>query len=178
MAFALEFEDYFQMLQVAQAATGPDIKRAFYRESRVYHPDRFYHLADGPAKEHINTIYKRVTEAYYVLRDDQKRKKYLSDISGPDRAAKLRFTEASETEQKIEAKKATEEEFGSNPRSRQFFKSALADLASQNFQSAERNLKMGLTYDPANQKFKDRLVEVQKKLDDQRRLSGDSFKIK
>jgi hypothetical protein len=37
---------------------------------------------------------------------------------------------------------------------------------------------MGLTYDPANQKFKDRLVEVQKKLDDQRRLSGDSFKIK
>lgn len=178
MAFALEFEDYFQMLQLGQGATSADIKRAFYRESRIYHPDRFYHLPAGGAKEHINTIYKRITEAYYVLRDDAKRKKYLADITGPERASKLRYSDASEAEQKAEAKKAVEEEFGANPKSRQFFKSALTDLAAENWSSAERNLKMGLTYDPANQKFKDRLVEVQKKLDDQRRVSGDSFKIK
>jgi DnaJ-class molecular chaperone len=178
LASALDDEDYFQMLQLPQRAVSGDIKRAFYRESRVYHPDRFYHLPSDDAKEHINTIYKRITEAYYVLRDDAKRKKYLADLAGPDRASKLRYSEASDAEQKAETKKAAEEEFGANPKSRQFFKSALADLAAQNWSSAERNLKMGLTYDPANQKFKDRLVEVQKKLDDQRRGSGNSFKIK
>jgi DnaJ-class molecular chaperone len=178
MADALDSQDYFQALQVPQTSNAGDIKRAFYRESRVYHPDRFYHLTDEAAKGDIGAIYRRITEAYYVLRDDAKRKKYLADLAGPDRASKLRFSEASEAEQKAEAKKAAEDEYGTNPKSRQFFKTALSDIASQNWGSAERNLKMGLTYEPGNAKFKERLAEVQRKLEDARKTTGDSFKIK
>ncbi len=178
LALAIDSEDYFQVLQVPQSAAAADVKRAFYRESRVYHPDRVFHLTDATAKDHINTIYKRVTEAYYVLRDDAKRRKYLADITGPERLAKLRFSETSEAEQKAEAKKAVEDEFGTNPKSRQFFKTALSDISNQNWVSAERNLKMGLTYEPTNQKFKERLVEVQRKIEEVRKNSGDAFRIK
>jgi DnaJ-class molecular chaperone len=174
----LDALDYFQVLQVPQTALSADIKRAFYRESRVYHPDRFFHLEAEVPKEHIGRIYRRITEAYYVLRDDAKRRKYLADLASPERTSKLRYTEASEAELKSEAKKAQEDEFGTNPKARPFFKSALNDMVNQNWAAAERNLKLGLTYEPGNQKFKERLGEVQKKLDEHRRTSGDSFKIR
>jgi len=177
MATQLDTLDYFQTLGLAQNAGSGEIKKAFYRESRTYHPDRFFHMPESQVKEDIGTIYKRITEAYYFLRDDQKRRKYLTDITGAERASKLRFTEASESEQKAEARKVVEEEFGSNPKARPFFKSAVADIEKQNWASAERNLKMGLTWEPGNTSFKEMLVEVQKKIEDQRK-SGSSFMIK
>lgn len=170
--------DYFAVLGVVHAATPGDIKKAFYRESRTYHPDRFFHLLDSQVKTDLGSIYKRITESYYVLRDDAKRKKYQADISGADRANKLRYTEATESELKAEARKTVDEEFGNNPKSRPFFKSALADIERKNWASAERNLKMGLTYEAGNARFKEQLLDVQKKLDEQRRVSGEAFKIK
>jgi curved DNA-binding protein CbpA len=178
IAESMSEQDYFQILQLTQTATPGEIKKAFYRESRVYHPDRFFHLPEGEVKTHINTISKRITEAYYVLRDEVKRRKYLTDLAGPQRAEKLRYTEASESELRAEVKKAAEDEFGTNPKSRPFFKSALADIEKQNWSSAERNLKMGLTYEPGNARFKEKMAEVQVKLEASRKNLGDSFKIK
>src|SRR5262249_51725079 len=100
LAARLSTLDYFQILNVANTATPPEIKAAFHRWSREFHPDRFYQVADKELKHRVNEVYKRITEAYYVLRDDVKRKTYLSDISGPERARKLRFTEAAELETK------------------------------------------------------------------------------
>lgn len=170
--------DYFETLQVAQTASTNEIKRAFYRESRIYHPDRAFHLTDLSAKQQLGDLYKRITEAYYVLRDDAKRKKYLVDINGPERAGKLRFTETSETEQKAEVIKQREEEFGTNPKARQFFKTALADINNQNWGAAERNIKMALTFEPSNARFKEKLQEVQVKVEENRKGTHTGFTIK
>ena len=175
---ALGNSDYFQTLQVSQSASPAEIKRAFYRESRIYHPDRVFHLGDGEAKQKLGDLYKRITEAYYVLRDDAKRKKYVAGITGPERASKLRFTEASEVEQKQEVFKAREEEFGTNPKARQFFKTALADIERMNWQSAGRNIKMALTFEPSNAKFKEKLAEVDAKLEEHRKANHTGFMIK
>lgn len=178
IADGLDHQDYFQVLQVPQTATAGEIKRSFYRDSRVYHPDRIFHLPDGKPKSDIGAIYRRITEAYYVLRDDAKRKKYLVDVTGPERATKLRYTEASEAELKAEAKKVVEEEFGTTPKGRQFFKTALQEIERQQWAAAERNLKSAIMYESSNAKFKEKLALVQAKLDDQRKVGGDSFKIK
>lgn len=177
IADALDTQDYFQLLQLPQTASAAEIKRSFYRDSRIYHPDRIFHLEDAEPKANIGAIYRRITEAYYVLRDDAKRKKYLVDINGPERASKLRYTEASEAELKAEAKKVVEEEFGTTPKGRQLFKTALQEIERQQWSNAERNLKSALMYESSNAKFKEKLALVQGKLDEQRR-SGDSFKIK
>lgn len=178
LADGLDTIDYYQSLGLPQSATPGDIKKAFYRESRIYHPDRFFHLPDSQVKTDIGSIYKRITEAYYVLRDDAKRKKYASDMAGPDRAHKLRYTEASETEVKAEARKTVEEEFGTNPKARPFFKTALAELERGNLPAAVSAFKMGLTYEPGNVRFKEKLVEAQKKIEDARRGLGPSYMIK
>src|SRR5437764_14801311 len=91
LAQVLDELDYFQILKVGQGANPNEIKTAYYRESRAYHPDRFYQLPNLDLKESIGRIYKRVNEAYVCLRDDVKRAKYLADVHGPDRAEKTRF---------------------------------------------------------------------------------------
>lgn len=178
VADALDTMDYFQILKLEQTAAPADIKKAFYQESRTYHPDRFFHLGKAEVKEAVGAIYKRITEAYYFLRDDTKRRKYIGDISGPERANKLRFTEASEAEAKAQVKKEQEEQIGTTPKGRQFYATAMSELERENWSGAERNFKMALTFEPANAKYKERLNEVQQKLHENLKKSGGAFTIK
>jgi DnaJ-class molecular chaperone len=174
----LDDMDYFEVLMVERTTAPADIKKAFYRESRTYHPDRFFHLEDKALKERVNELYKRVTEAYYVLRDDTKRRKYTEDISGPERAQKLRFTEAAEVETRAAAKRQVEEQIGTTPKGRQFYQTGASDAEAGRWASAERNLKMALTFEPANARYKEKLAEVQKVLQEESRNKGDAFKIR
>ncbi len=158
LAQVLEELDYFQILKIRQNASPADIKAAYYRESRSYHPDRFSNLPAGEMKDTIGRIYKRVNEAYVCLRDDVKRTKYLADILGPERQKKLRFVEASEQE----LKKEKEQEVGTTANGRKFYMAGLADMAAQRFAAAERNFKMALTYEPNNPNFKAKRDEAGK----------------
>lgn len=170
--------DYFQVLMLPTTTSPAEIKKAFYRESRAFHPDRFFHLADLALKEQTGELYKRITEAYYVLRDDQKRRQYLADVSGPDRAKKLRFTEASESEAKQAVKREQEEQIGIHPKGRQFYQTAMKEYDAQHWSTAERALKTALTYEPQNARYKERLAEVQKKIWEEEKKDGGQFKIK
>ena len=137
--------DYYGVLKLQQTATPAEIKAAYYRESRAYHPDRYAALPSTELKEMIGKIYRRVNEAYTVLRDDRKRTKYLSDVTGPDREKKLRFTEADEAEVKEAKKKQIEEQFGQTPNGRKFYAAALKEFEAQRWDAAERALKSALT---------------------------------
>jgi DnaJ-class molecular chaperone len=158
LAQVLDELDYFQILKVGQNASPAELKAAYYRESRAYHPDRFYQLPASDLKDAIGRIYKRINEAYVCLRDDTKRVKYLADILGAERQKKLRFVEASEQEMK----KEKEQEVGATPQGRKFFMAGLGDMAAQRFASAERNFKMALTYEPNNPNFKAKRDEAAK----------------
>jgi curved DNA-binding protein CbpA len=158
LAQVLDELDYFQILKVGQAASPGEIKAAYYRESRAYHPDRFSMLPPSELKDNIGKIYKRINEAYVCLREDTRRMKYLGDILSPERQKKLRFVEASEQEMK----KEKEQEVGATPQGRKFFMAGLSDMAAQRFASAERNFKMALTYEPSNPNFKAKRDEAAK----------------
>jgi DnaJ-domain-containing protein 1 len=175
---ALDQMDYFQVLKLTPAAAPAEIKKAFYSESRAYHPDRFFHLTDKDSKEKLTDVYKRITEAYYVLRDDKKRQRYSAEVTGPERAAKLRYTEASEVEAKAAVKKEAEEQIGTHPKGREFYKTAMKDWDAERWGAAERNFKMALTYEPANAKYKEMLKKANEKTHDEFKKKGDQFKIR
>jgi len=63
-------QDYYQVLGVARDADSKAIKRAYRKLARQYHPD--VNQNDKIAEEH----FKQVNEAYEVLSDPDKRKKY------------------------------------------------------------------------------------------------------
>ena len=165
LASTIDSLDYFQIFQLAPGAVPRDIKNAYYRESRLYHPDRFHQLPDEELKERINRIFKRITEAYVVLRDDAKRTKYATDMASAERDKKLRYTEASEAEQKAEQRKAVEEQIGTTPKGRDCYRLGIKDFDAKRFDAAMRQFKMALMYEPANAKYKEKLKEAEAELD-------------
>lgn len=71
----MEFKDYYKILGVARNADGKTIKQAYRRLARKHHPD--VSKAKGTAER-----FKEINEAYAVLSDPEKRKRY--DSLGPD----------------------------------------------------------------------------------------------
>ena len=161
LAATIDGLDYFQILNVATNAPGPQIKTSYYGLARALHPDKFFHLDDADLKEAVNKIYKRVTEAYMVLKDEPKRQKYIKDISGPERAKKLRFTEESEAEQKEQAKAAVK--VAKTPKGEQMYNTAMVDLANGRYDAAYKALQSATLFEPANDDLKKLLAEVDKK---------------
>lgn len=156
VAQILEELDYFQVLKLAPGATPGEIKAAYHRESRLYHPDRFFGDDDAELRRAVARIYKRINEAYVCLRDDRKRAKYLEDISGPEREKRLRFTEEAEQEEK----KAREAETGATPQGRKLFAQGMAELQAGRPSQAAQHFKMALMYEPQNATFRERQDEA------------------
>src|SRR5438045_4650527 len=63
--------DYYEVLSVSKTADGEEIKRAYRRLAMKYHPDR----AEGD-KAQAELHFKECAEAYEVLSDPAKRKRY------------------------------------------------------------------------------------------------------
>ena len=66
----MEFKDYYSSLGVAKSASEKEIKQAFRKLARKYHPDV------NPGDKSAETRFKEINEAYEVLGDPAKRKKY------------------------------------------------------------------------------------------------------
>ena len=63
--------DYYEVLSVTRTATVEEIKRSYRRLAMKYHPDR----ADGNKAE-AEAHFKECAEAYEVLSDETKRRRY------------------------------------------------------------------------------------------------------
>jgi curved DNA-binding protein len=68
----VEFKDYYQTLGVARTASQDEIRTAFRKLARQYHPD----VSKDKNKKSAEEKFKEVNEAYEVLGDAEKRKKY------------------------------------------------------------------------------------------------------
>jgi DnaJ-class molecular chaperone len=66
----MEFKDYYSTLGVAKTATEKEVKQAYRKLARKHHPDV------NPGDKSAESRFKEINEAYEVLGDPVKRKKY------------------------------------------------------------------------------------------------------
>src|SRR3970040_500177 len=67
---AVKFRDYYEILGVSRDARDEEIKKAYRKLARKYHPDL------NPNNKQSEEKFKEVQEAYEVLSDAEKRRKY------------------------------------------------------------------------------------------------------
>jgi curved DNA-binding protein CbpA len=69
-------QDHYQVLNLHREATRDEIKRAYFGLAKEYHPDR--HLQEGMENMHecLETLFRRITEAYDTLLIEKTRKEY------------------------------------------------------------------------------------------------------
>ena len=66
----MEYQDYYKILGLDKTASAEEIKKAYRKLAVKYHPDK------NPGDKKAEDKFKEITEAYNVLSDPEKKKKY------------------------------------------------------------------------------------------------------
>jgi curved DNA-binding protein CbpA len=78
----VEGGDYFALLGVSETVDRRTLKKAYFKVSKEFHPDRHYGKNLGSFRERLARIFDTAHKAFEVLSDDGERAAYLARRSG------------------------------------------------------------------------------------------------
>ncbi len=155
--------DYYALLGVARDADSDEIKRAFQRFARKYHPDQY--PAPSALAERVTRIYRRGTEAYRILSHAEYRPLY-------DQALKKGALRLDPGEARMAVHTAAPKEQQSEVGTMyidMLVQGADKALERNDHDLAEQSLSAALQIDPKNGDLERKLQEVKKTLNGKRR---------
>ncbi|MBN2134278.1 MAG: response regulator [Acidobacteria bacterium] len=106
---AVHEQNYYQVLGVDSKADTKDIKKAYFKLAKLYHPDKFLGEEYKQHKEKIDDVFNKISQAYRVLTSVSKRNEYEKTMSTPkeDRETIEQYTRVRNAEMRfIEGKAA------------------------------------------------------------------------
>jgi hypothetical protein len=76
----LKGKNHFEMLGIPRASNEAQVKEAYFKLARRFHPDSHHDPSLSDLRDKIEAIFIRLGEAYEVLRDRNRRSSYESDL--------------------------------------------------------------------------------------------------
>ncbi len=178
----LETLNHFQVLGVPPGTSAEDAKKAYYEQSRKFHPDRFYGKNLGSFRARIERIFRRLTEAHNVLTQPALRKAYeqahpeLVPPPTPEQIAastpRPRTPEDEQREAERRARFARHPYLAKASRTTELVTRAREHMAKNDFGRAYTDLHMASQMDPKNAELA-KLLEETKKKNDVSRAEGE-----
>jgi curved DNA-binding protein CbpA len=184
---SLEETGYFELLGVERGAGRMEIKRAYFRLSKQFHPDRYFRRNIGDHAQRLDRIFKKVVEAYELLSDPTTRAeiersmppevapaagayrggKGTRETIAPEPAARRRrgYRKPTRMENlarlrgrfKIPKKILAERQFKAG----QFYQSARVAAHEKNWLEAAASARLSIAFDPWNVEYKKGFAEIQ-----------------
>ena len=76
----LDQKDAFELLEIERSADDKGVKRAYFKLSKEFHPDRFFGKDIGVYKERLTKIFQALKAAFEVLSDKRRRAAYEESV--------------------------------------------------------------------------------------------------
>jgi tetratricopeptide (TPR) repeat protein len=135
----LQHQDNYQVLGVSSSATPAEIKKAYFRLAKIYHPDRHLEPEMTNLKEKFESLFTAIHGAYQTLSDPVKRQEYEVVRTGRQHEAQY---EEKRPEEYVEnyAEKTGQ--------AAAYFKAGMKDLKIGNFWGAAESFASATRLDP------------------------------
>lgn len=151
--------DYYTLLGVEETAGAVEVRRAFRRFARKYHPDR-YAMATVEKRQRATEIYRRGSEGVQVLCDPDARRLYdaalargIIRLTAAQRDGAQRILEGAKTSKRREPKIRS-------THARAYYDKAMRALEVRDYRAAWKALRAAAQEEPDNVLISDRLAKV------------------
>jgi len=139
-------KDHYDVLDISRIATADEIKDAYHKLARQFHPDHF-HQGDADLRLEVGSAFARIAQAYEVLSNAQQRGAY-DDKRAPKTSAPARTTVDSRKEPTAPPVKKE------NSRAETSFRRGIEALEQNQFDEATRLLGEAATLEPREARYR------------------------
>lgn len=157
----LETDNYYQLLGVEPAAASGEIRRAFLKLTRRFHPDNYFRRAPEALSQDLEDIYNQLTHSYETLIDRDRRISY--DVATGNLGGNRDGLSAEEMARVAGEERRRKASPGRVTKSEQLIALANQDLAAGQTSKALANLRLALAFDPENTLIQTKINELRGK---------------
>jgi len=172
----LSSANYYNILGVTKWSTPDEIKGAYYKKAKEFHPDRHFHLSSETLKNKLNALFSHLTVAYKTLSDPKTKREYdksLSSTGAPVKGSNTEMARARFQEGKTAFRKRSYPEAVALFGQAVYLDSSIADYhfylalalgKEKKLREAEESINKALKLDPFNADYMAELGHIYLKL--------------
>ncbi|HCP47068.1 MAG TPA: hypothetical protein DIU15_13565 [Deltaproteobacteria bacterium] len=178
--------DYYKIMKLKGGAPVPDVEKAYAAQSKNFHPDRFFGVRDPKFTKAVNAIFKKLNEAYQVLRDPDLKKMYDKKMGFRDAAGKKKTGGGDRKSRPSIDKEGLEQEQGyldadevvTDKKAKKYWDLAQIAEMNEDWNGVVMNLQFALNYEQGNPVLKSKLETAKVYLADKKKKNKNPYKIK
>jgi curved DNA-binding protein CbpA len=151
---------YHEILGVAADAELRELRRAYFRLSKEFHPDRYFRRNLGHFAERVERVFRRIAEAFALLSDPSARKEIERTLRQAPAAAPSAGPRLSGRTTPHAFSLLARIDRERRRKARQYFDLGRDAIAGESWAEAVKHLRLAIACDPSDDEFKGPFAEA------------------